>query len=336
MFADEKCLLLLFLIPALAVFFYFVYKKRKQALSLFVSDINLPLLSNVKLSAYPLKNLFFILGILFLILALARPQYGDKKQIIIKESSEIIVALDVSRSMLAQDIKPDRLENAKLMLLRIIEDNPGEKMGVIIFSGLAMWQCPMTYDFQALKMFLQGVEVGQLPLGGTQISAAILLAVKAVAETPARGKVLILISDGEDHDSKIKEAITEAQKANLKIFSVGIGTPEGAPIPLRNDSGAVKDYVKDRNGQIVMSRLNPVLLKRIAEETGGRYFDASSRDVSPSIAKAIKDLEKNKDEIQENTAKADRFQIFLFMSLIMFFIWLLIPGSKAPNKIERL
>jgi len=293
----------------------------------------LPLLSNVKLSSYPLKSLFFIFGIFFLILALARPQYGDKKQIIIKESSEIVIALDISKSMLANDVQPSRLEQAKLMLLRVIEDNPGEKMGVIVFSGSAMWQCPMTYDTQALKMFLQSVEVGQLPLGGTQISAAILLAAKAVADSPANGKVLILISDGEDHDSKIKDAISEAQKTNLKIVSVGIGTPEGAPIPVKDDSGAVKDYVKDKNGQIVMSKLNSNLLERIAQETGGKYFNSSSKDISPSIIKTIKELEKSKDEIQENTAKADRFQIFLFLSLIMFFAWLLIPGSKAPDKV---
>ncbi|MDR2192558.1 MAG: VWA domain-containing protein [Endomicrobium sp.] len=330
MFADEKYLLLLLLIPIFAVFFYFAYTNRKKALELFISNVNLPLLSNVKLSAYPLKSAFFIFGLFFLILALARPQYGDTKQTVVRESAEIAVALDISKSMLAKDVQPNRLEKAKFTLLRTIEDNPGQKIGAIVFSGSAMWQCPMTYDSEALKMFLQGVSVGQLPLGGTQISGAILLASKALESSSARGKILLLISDGEDHDSKIDEAIAEAQKTNLKIVSVGIGSHEGAPIPVE-DGGAVKDYVKDRNGQIVMSKLNPVLLKRIAQETGGKYFDASSKDVLPSIIKTIKELEKNKDEIQERTAKADRFQIFLFLSLIMFFVWLLIPLTKSAK-----
>jgi Ca-activated chloride channel family protein len=332
MFADEKYLFLLFIVPGLAAFFYFAYKSRKRALSLFVSVRNFSLLSNVKPGVYPLKCLFFVMGIFFLILALARPQYGDKKQIVVKEASEIIVALDISKSMLAEDAKPNRLEKAKLMLLRVIEDNPGEKIGVIVFSGSAMWQCPMTYDGEALKMFLQGVAVGQLPLGGTQISDAILLASKAVAGSPAKGKIFLLISDGEDHDSKIKEAISEAQKTGLKIVSVGIGSPEGAPLPVKDESGVVKDYVKDGNGRIVMSRLNPVLLERIARETGGKYFDASSKDVSPAIIKTVKELEKNKDETRDITAKADRFQIFLFLALAMFFIWLLIIPS---NRVEK-
>jgi Ca-activated chloride channel family protein len=323
---------LLFLIPAFIFFFWMVYKKKKKALGLFISEENLSALSNIKLAALPIKALFFILGILFLILALARPQYGDKKQIVVKESSQIVVALDISKSMLAQDIKPNRLEKAKFMLLRVIEDNPGQKMGVIVFSGSAMWQCPMTYDGQALKMFLQGVESGQLPLGGTQISGAVFLAAKAVSQSPSKGKVLILISDGEDHDSKIKEALEEARKTKLKIISIGIGTRDGAPIPIKDESGAVKDYVKDSGGQIVMSRLNSALLQNVADETGGKYLDASVKDITPALIKAVKEIEKTKDETQDATAKADRFQIFLFLALIMFFIEMLITTAAKAEK----
>ncbi|MDR1695480.1 MAG: VWA domain-containing protein [Endomicrobium sp.] len=328
MFLDKIYLSLLFLLPVLAFLFYVFYKKRKKALSLLISRVNTAQLSNVNLKAYCVKYVFMILGLAFLILALARPQYGDKTQEVIKESSEIVFALDISKSMLAQDNKPDRLEKAKLMLLQVIEESAGEKIGIIVFSGTAMWQCPMTYDFQALKMFLQGIGSAQLPLGGTQISDAVDLAVKAVSANPSSSKVMVLISDGEDHDSKLKEALSNAKSAGLKIFTAAIGTPQGAPIPLTNQSNEITGYVKDRSGNIVMSKMNPVLLKNMADETGGSYFDASEKDVSRDIVRVIKEAEKNKSESQRHGTKADRFQIFLFFAAIAFFIELLIPIAK--------
>ena len=328
MFADKNYLLLLLFIPVLAALFYVFYKKRKKAIETFVSKFNLAALSGADLKKYGIKYCFTLLGIFFLILALARPQYGEKTREVLKESSEIVIALDVSRSMLAQDIKPSRLEKAKLMLLNVIENSPGEKMGIIVFSGSAMWQCPMTYDIQSLKMFLQGVEAGSLPLGGTQISGAVNFAVKAVNESAGKTKALLLISDGEDHDSKIKEAIAGAKKTGLRILSVGIGSHQGAPIPLKDASGQIKDYVKDKSGGIVITKMNPVLLKSIAEETGGMYYDASEKDISPAIIKTIRGLEKNKNEIEETSAKTDRFQLFLFVALLFFMLEMIIPKVK--------
>ena len=328
MFADKSLLLLLLLLPVLAVLFYVFYKKRKKDLGLLISKNNLSVLSNVDLRKYGIKYFFTLLGILFLILALARPQYGEKTQKVIKESSEIVIALDISRSMLAEDIKPNRLEKAKMMLMNVIEHSPGEKMGIIVFSGSAMWQCPMTYDMQALKMFLHGIEVGQLPLGGTQLSEAIDLAVKAVDESAGKNKVLLLISDGENHDSKIKESVSEAKKTGLKILAAGIGSYQGAPIPLKDESGQIRDYVKDRNGQIVMTKMNPALLKNIAQETGGDYYDASEKDISSALIKTISDLEKNKSGEDESIQKTDRFQLFLFIALILLFIDMIIPKVK--------
>ena len=328
MFADKVYLLLLFLIPILIFFFFVAFKKRKAALNTLISSINMPMLAVVNLKAYKVKYILLLVGLFFVILALARPQYGEQKRTVIKESSEVVIALDVSKSMLAQDSKPNRLEQAKLMLLRVVEESPGEKMGIIIFSGTAMWQCPMTYDLQALKMLLQSVEAGSLPLGGTQISDAIMLASKAVSDRAASGKTMLLISDGEDHDSKIKGALNIARKAELKIISVGIGTHEGSPIPLRDETGAIRDYVKDRNGQIVISKANSILLKSVADETGGKYFDASDKDISPVLIKAVRDLDKTNNEVSESDTKTDRFQIFLLFGLIALFAALLFPVSR--------
>ncbi|MDR3071165.1 MAG: VWA domain-containing protein [Endomicrobium sp.] len=247
----------------------------------------------------------------------------------INESSEIIVALDVSRSMLAEDLKPSRLEKAKMMILRVIEENPGEKIGVIVFSGTAMWQCPMTYDLQAVKLFLKTVTTDVLSFGGTQISNAILLASRAVSNlNSSSGKAMLLISDGENHDSKIKEAVNAAKKVGLKIISVGIGTHEGSPIPLRDKTGSIRDYIRDRNGQVVISKVNSVLLKNAAEETGGKYFDSSNKDISNTLIQAIRNLDKHANKVNETNNKTDRFQIFLFFSLIALFAELLFPIGR--------
>jgi Ca-activated chloride channel family protein len=325
MFADKNYLLFLLLIPLLSVFFYNVFNRRKMALDLLISKANIPLLANINLKTYKIKYALFLIGIFLIILAMARPQYGDKERSIVKESSEIVIALDVSRSMLAQDMKPNRLEKAKTIILRLIEEHPIEKIGIIVFSGAAMWQCPMTYDSQALKMFLQGVETDSLPFGGTRISDAITLASKAVGDKVASSKVMLLISDGEDHDSKIKEAVNTAKKAGLKIMGVGIGSRDGSPIPIKDESGVIRNYVKDKDGKIVVSKANSILLKSIAHKTGGKYFDASDEDISADIVKTVSHLDKNNTEINERTNKIDRFQILLFLGLIALFAELLFP-----------
>jgi Ca-activated chloride channel family protein len=331
MFADKIYLLLLLLLPLLAGFLYLTFRRREFDLALLVSRVNFLSLTNVNLNAYKIKNILIFLAFFFIIIALARPQFGYKKRTIIKESSEIVISLDVSRSMLAQDLKPNRLEKVKDMVLKIVEENSGEKIGIIVFAGSAMWQCPMTYDSQALKMFLRSVETTSLPIGGTQISDAITLASKAVEKELSNGKIMVLISDGEDHDSGIKEAINKAKKAGLKIIAVGIGTPNGSPIPVKDESGIIKDYIKDRTGQIVVSKINANLLKSVASETGGKYFDASVKDISGELSRAVRDLEKNKNKISERDSKIDRFQIFLFVALLLLFIELLFPVKRLKK-----
>ncbi|MDR2437514.1 MAG: VWA domain-containing protein [Endomicrobium sp.] len=332
MFADKIYLLLLLLLPLLAGFLYLTFRKRTFDLALFVSRINFFSLTDVNLNAYKIKNILVLLALFFIIIALARPQFGEKEETVIKKSSEIVIALDVSKSMLAQDLEPNRLEKAKDTVLKIVEENLSEKIGVIVFAGTAMWQCPMTYDSQALKMFLQNVETGSLPMGGTQISNAIILASKAVRSDLSTTKTMILISDGEDHDSKIKEALNEAKKVGLKIISVGIGTQAGAPVPIKNENGVISDYVKDKSGKVVVSKINTSLLKSVASETSGIYFDDSGKDISAELSKALKNLEKNKTEISERTGKIDRFQIFLFVALILLFIELLFPVKRVRNE----
>jgi Ca-activated chloride channel family protein len=328
MFADKIYLLLMLLVPGLSIFLFLVFRKRVADLALLVSEVNMPFLTDINLNTYKFKNILILSAIVFIVLALARPQFGDNKKTITKEFSEIIVALDISKSMLAQDLKPNRLEKAKEMMFKLIDDHFGDKIGVIVFTGSAMWQCPMTYDSKALKMFLQNVETNSLPIGGTQISNAIILAAKSVAKSYSDSKVMILITDGEDHDSKIKEAISAAKKSGLKIITVGIGTQAGSLVPVKDEKGTITDYIKDSMGKFVVSKMNSNLLKSVASETNGRYFDASGKDISGNISKAISNLRKTKNEVSERNSKIDRFQIFLFIALLLLFADLLFPTKR--------
>jgi Ca-activated chloride channel family protein len=332
MFVDKNYLLLLLLIPFIAFLLSFFLRKRKKDLSLFISKSNLSVLSNVNFNAYRIKNFLLLAGLAFLIVALARPQYGEEYIEAEKMSSEIVIALDVSKSMLAQDVKPARLEKAKMLISRIAEECEGDKIGVMVFSGAAMWQCPMTYDGEAVKIFLQGVNTDSLPFGGTEFGSAINLAVKTLGEKSSDSRAMVLITDGEDHDKKTKEAIEAAKKAGLKIISVGIGTYQGAPIPVRSDSGALLKYMSDKSGKTVISKLNSGLLKKISSETGGGYYEISDgRDISSAVINEIKTLDKNSLGKIKESAKKDRFQIFLFLAFAMFIIELLYPKTvKRP------
>ncbi|MCL2145178.1 MAG: VWA domain-containing protein [Endomicrobia bacterium] len=329
MFANEKYLLLLLFIPLLAVLLAFFVRKRKKDLSLLISKANLPVLSNISFNAYKVRNTVLLAGFIFLILALARPQYGHKEVEIERTSSEIVIALDISKSMLAEDIKPSRLEKAKMLISAIIKECEGDKIGIIVFSGISMWQCPMTYDAEAVKMFLQGVNIGSLPFGGTEFSSPINLAVKALDGKPSGSRAMVLITDGEDHDKKTKEAVESAKKAGLKIISVGIGTAQGAPIPEKDSSGRLIKYVTDEKGKTVMSRLDSGLLRTIASETGGKYFEISDNSgVSADIVKELQNLDKDSHGKTKESSKQDRFQIFLFLALIAFLTEFIYPKAR--------
>jgi Ca-activated chloride channel family protein len=325
MFADKSYLLLLILIPLLTLFFYITFKKRKESLNMLLTDVNLLSLSEVNLNVYKVKNVLLLFGVFFIVLALARPQYGIENHTVVKESSEIVLALDVSKSMLAQDFKPSRLEKAKSIIVDVVRANPGEKMGVVVFSSDAMWQCPMTYDLQALKIFLEDVDADVLPNGGTQIGDAIILACKALSGRVSKSKVMLLVSDGEDHDSKIDDAISIAKKNKLKVICVAIGTKEGSPVPVLDETGKLKDYIKDNSGQVVVSKVNFDLLQRVSEETGGKFFDASNKSISYDLIKTVKALDKDNNGIDQINNKKDRFQIFILLGLICFIVAFVYP-----------
>jgi len=333
MFANKAYLLFLLFIPILILLLSFFHRKRKKDTFLFISGERLAEMSNVSFGAYKLKNLFLVSAVILLIVTLARPRWGEKKIEVIKEASEIVMALDLSNSMLAGDVKPNRLEAAKALLSKVIADNEGEKMGIIAFAGTAMWRCPMTFDTDALKAFLSGAQTGSMPVGGTQLGSAINLAANAVNAAAQNTKLMILITDGEDHDSEVSSAVKNAADSGLRIITVAVGTGQGAPIPVKNESGVTDGYIKDASGQVVMSRVNSALLGKIAEETGGKYFELSDSAIVQDLSKLIEAAKKNKYGSEENADKKERFQIFLAAAIIAFMISFAIrPGAGIKNE----
>ena len=260
------------------------------------------------------KNLKFILwmcAMVFFIIAWAEPQYGVQKQNEKKKGVEIAIALDVSNSMLAEDIKPNRIEKAKFSIQRIINRLEQNKISIITFAGDAFIQLPMTTDVGASKLFLQTINTSSITKQGTAIGAAIAKCVRSFSGNDKVAKTIIIISDGENHED---DAIGEAQRAKEKgitVHTVGMGTTSGVPIPLKNTYGQT-NFLMDRNGQPVTTKLNEQMLQKIAEAGGGVY---SREDFSP-ILNALDSLEKSEFEAMNFNVYSERFQLFLALGIL--------------------
>ncbi|NLO90537.1 MAG: VWA domain-containing protein [Elusimicrobia bacterium] len=275
-----------------------------------------------------LKN-FLLLGALALsFLAWAGPQWGVELVSSEMMTNHIIIAVDTSYSMLARDIKPSRLENAKRMLRALVDQLGGYRVGIIAFSGQAYVQCPITTDPDALKYFISSLEAGMLPEQGTNISDAVGLASGMLAKYPGH-KGLILLTDGEDHSKNMEQALKTAEETGISILAVGIGSPEGDLIPVQNASGAV-EYRKNKDGKTVVSKLGEKELMDMAYKTKGvyvRYTDPDS--VTASLYRAVQDLGSSKWKSRAATAYKNRYQWPLLLALLLLLIEFLIPETGA-------
>ncbi len=260
------------------------------------------------------KNLKFLLwmcAMIFFIIAWAQPQYGVKKQNVKKKGVEIAIALDVSNSMLAEDLKPNRIEKAKFSIQRIINRLEQNKISIITFAGDAYIQLPMTTDVGASKLFLQTINTNSVSKQGTAIGAAISKCVRSFSGNEKVAKTIIIISDGENHED---DAIGEAKLAKEKgiiVNTVGMGTTSGVPIPMRNTYGQ-SNFMMDRSGQPVTTKLNEQMLQEIAEAGGGVY---SREDFGP-ILNALNNMEKSEFESMNFNVYNERFQLFLALGII--------------------
>lgn len=305
----------------------FISKKRFQvfAESKF-RDLLIPLIST---SRSNIKFTLFLIVIILGILAAANLQTGSKMEEVKREGIDLYFCIDISNSMNAEDIAPNRLERSKQAINNLINKLNGDRIGVIIFAGNAYVQLPITTDYAAAKMFLSTINTNLIPTQGTEVGAAINLAVKSFGNNE-HGKAIIIISDGEDHENGVAiKAAQEAAQQGIKIYTIGMGLEDGAPIPLYNQYGKRIGYKKDRDGNIVITKLDDNLLRQIAEIGDGIYRRASNSNVGlDEIFDNINKAEKSEIDSKVFTDYEDQFQWFLGAAIILLIIELLISSGK--------
>lgn len=330
MFENLNNLLFLILVLVIFIIFLFSFKLSKKTINNFTNSALWSNLLNVDFIKVFIKNVMFILALVFVVIALARPKWGLKQVEAKSLSSDIVVAIDVSQSMLAQDLKPDRLTRAKIVFKDLSEKLKGQRIGLIAFAGQSYWQCPLTSDVKAFEMFLSLLDTNTVPFYGTNIASAIDLACESLKKIPSNAKAVIIITDGESFDGDLDKSLSFAKESQTKIFCVGIGTPKGEPIPTY-ENGQFKEYLKDEKGKTVVTKLDSSTLEQIALASGGKYYNLNQ---NPSLNGLINRL--NKLDKIEGTANIfnnleDKYYYFLIVSLILFLVYLFIPTTKRKK-----
>ncbi len=305
----------LLLLPLLAVWFGWGMMRRAKLARAFAAGTAL------RQSRRLAQALLYAGAFCFAVLALAGPRWGYHWQEVHRRGIDVFVALDLSKSMLAEDVKPNRLERAKREILDLLDVLPADRIGLIAFSGDSFVTCPLTLDHEVLRMFLDDLRVGQIETGGTDIGSAINRAMKSFKQQTGAHRAIILISDGEDNEGKGLSLAQKAKEAGVRIFSVGIGTETGAPVPVLDAEGR-RTFLKDRQGQTVVSKLNGKDLQKIALDTGGAYMQITGGPFrlaslyKEHVSRMEKhDLGESRKKVYEN-----RFQWPLSVSLLLLIL----------------
>ena len=329
-FAHTEYLYLLLLIPVFVVLYLAWNGWRKRALKRFgelkVIRGLMPRQSSVK----PLfKFIILLTAFIFLVVGVTDPQVGSKLEKVKREGIDLYLVLDVSNSMLAEDIKPNRLERAKMAISNLIDRLQGDRIGIVVFAGHAYKQLPLTTDYSAAKLFLSAVDTKIVPTQGTAIGEAINMATESFDDTQ-HNKAIVVITDGENHEDDAVGAAKSAVEKGIKVFTIGMGLPDGSPIPLYDRNGNKLGFKKDRQGKTVVTKLNEDMLRQIAAAGDGSYVRASN--VTSGLSKILDDInkiQKKEIETRQFTDYEDRFQLFLAMALILMLVELLIANRKS-------
>lgn len=332
-FAQPEYLVILAAVPMLILFYIVVFKQKKKALAKFGNLELIQKMSCAISNRQKIKAVLIIISFILLIIALARPQIGTKSGIIKRKGIDIILAIDTSFSMLAEDIKPNRLEKAKQEISSLIDKLNGDRVGLVVFAGKSFVQCPLTLDYSAAKMLLDVIDINTISLSGTAIGDAIRCATNAFVKKERKHKVLILLTDGEDHEGNSIQSAKEAKKEGVKIYTVGIGSLKGEPIPIRTSDGQIKEYKKDSSGEIVMSKLDEGTLEKIALLTDGNYYQSTYGEIELNkIYDDISKMEKKELRDKQYIQYEDRFQYFLIGALILLVLETIISDRKKVKK----
>ena len=321
-------LFLLIILIAILFIFDSVWKTKTQ--KLFFLKPNLERLSPNISSLKPIIKTFIILiGTLMLIIAMVNPKIGTKIETFQRLGVDIVFAVDVSKSMLAEDITPSRIEKSKQLVSQVINNLGGDRIGIVAYAGKAFPQLPLTTDYSSAKMFLQNMNTDMLSSQGTAIDEAIKLSSTFFDQDQSTERLLFIVSDGEDHNDLSFDMADLAAKNNITIYSIGVGTEKGSPIPIKKN-GIVMSYKKDINGEVVITKLNKNYLEKISDKTGGKFIEGSvTDDVINDVIEILEKTEKKEFDTQKFSEFQDQFQWFIFAGLILIVIDIFMRDGKT-------
>ena len=323
----------LWLIPLALLFFWWAGERKRKLVHIFAEESVYKILSRSHSEGKEkIKKgiVIAVLGLLFI--TLTQPQWGEEKKEVRRRGVEAIFLVDTSLSMLAEDVPPSRIQKVRLLMKSFLRVLRGDRVGIVTFAGSGFIQSPLTLDYDTFLLFANSIQVGYIPDAGTSLREAIQMATKAFEKSKQKAKVVILLTDGEDLEGDVETALKAAKEAKIKIYAVGIGTKEGAPIPLRGESGKISGYKKDRGGEVVITKLNEDLLTKIANETGGLYVAATPGEKEVDwIYKHIQNLEKNELKQRIVAERENHFQFFLGTALILLILEMLMNETNKEK-----
>ncbi|MBI5177881.1 MAG: VWA domain-containing protein [Nitrospinae bacterium] len=314
----EQYLHLLWLAPGLLMLFIWFSRQGRARLDRFGASVP-RLVTGERRGKGAFRLFLFLAAIALIAVTLARPQIGTKEVRMKRSGFDVMIALDTSYSMAAEDAAPNRLARAKKEVERITESLAGNRVGLLLFAGDSVVECPLTTDVSTMKMILSAVGYNAVSRGGTDISGAIRKSAAALRSSGTGAKVIVLLTDGEDLEGNPLEEAKKAAKDGVMIYAVGVGSKAGAPIPLRDEKGKLTGYKKDGNGQVVMTKQDDSALHAIAETTGGMFVSLQDGDISPVIESILKQ-EKGEFGEQKSTVYEERFQIPLVVALVLLVV----------------
>ena len=334
-FANIEMLWWLITIPVCVIAYIIITKRKQRQLREFGDpELMAQLMPDASKSRPIVKFTLLMVALTLLIVAAARPQYGQQEKTVKRQGIEVMVALDISNSMLAEDVAPNRLDRAKQMLSKMIDNMTDDKVGLVVFAGEAFTQLPITCDYVSAKMFLNTISPKLIPTQGTAIGVALQTAIRSFGSQESdAGRAIILITDGENHEDDATAVAKQAQELGIQVFVIGIGKPEGSPIPVPGTN----DYIKDRSGQVVVSRLNEEMCQEIAQAGKGAYVRCDNTNT------AMRALQQELDRIAttdlETTVYADyneQYQSFLLIALLLLVIdcFILMRQNHRLNRMD--
>lgn len=321
---------LLALLPIIVALFLFnlFWKRKRQAV---FADLELfNQLAPEKSSFKPaLKLGVLLLALACIIIALVNPKMGTKMETVKRQGIDIVFAVDISKSMLAEDVAPNRLEKTKQIVSQIINQLGNDRVGIVGYAGSAYPVLPMTTDYSIAKMYLQSMNTNMVSSQGTAFNDAIQLAVDFF-DVKDTSKLIILVSDGEDHGDGVEDAVELAKEKGVRIITIGVGTEKGGPIPLRDDRGTIASYKKDQEGETVITKLYPEILKKIADNTKSKYIvGTTTKDVVEEVKKSLDKIEKSEFESQQIADFESQYQWFLALGFLLLLVDVFLLEKKT-------